>query len=77
MSKGFKSFFITFVLACVLFAYGATYIFDNYVDAFIESLFGIAKSDSGACSNTGVYSYCSQFCDNDSIFIGSLYSGAE
>lgn len=50
MSKGFKSFFITFVLACVLFAYGATYIFDNYVDAFIESLFGIAKSDESDVS---------------------------
>ena len=50
MSKGFKSFFITFVLACVLFAYGATYIFDNHVDKFIESLFGIAQSDESDVS---------------------------
>lgn len=45
MSKGFKSFFITFILSCVLFAYGASYIFNNHIDNFIESLFGIAKSD--------------------------------
>ena len=50
MSKGFRSFFITFVLACVLFAYGATYIFDNYVDDFIVSLFGIAKSENSDVS---------------------------
>ena len=51
MSKGFKSFFITFLLSCVLFAYGASYIFENHIDKFIESLFGIAQSEQSEVSD--------------------------
>lgn len=51
MSKGFKSFFITFLLSCVLFAYGASYIFENHIDRFIETLFGIAQSEQSEVSD--------------------------
>lgn len=50
MSKGFKSFFITFILSCVIFAYAASHIFNTYVDTFIESLFGIAQSEQSNVS---------------------------
>lgn len=46
MSKGFKSFFITFLVSIIIFTYGASYIFNNYVGDFIDALFGIAQSDT-------------------------------
>lgn len=40
------------MLACVLFAYAASHIFNNYVDNFIDRLFGIAEGNESDTSDT-------------------------
>lgn len=37
MSKGFKTFFITFLIGVTVFGFAASYLFENVVGDFIDS----------------------------------------
>lgn len=48
MSKGFKTFFITFLIGVTVFGFAASYLFENVVGDFIDQLLNIAvTSDDG------------------------------
>ena len=48
MSKGFKTFFITFLIGVTVFGFAASYLFKNVVGDFIDQLLNIAvTSDDG------------------------------
>ncbi|HPE94568.1 MAG TPA: LCP family protein [Bacillota bacterium] len=44
MSRGFKTFFITFLVGLLVFGLAASYILNNYVDDFIDQMFGLGET---------------------------------